>query len=230
MSAPVRGILFDLDDTLVTTGRADARRWREVRALIGSALPEVDAAAFAHRYALADAEGRPLVDAGTTPYAAFRQARLRRALEPWAQPDAALLAAYERVCDASIERCRAFRDAAPCLRRLRARGLRVGILTNGPADVQRRKLALTGLGDAVDGIVVSAEVGVTKPAADVYRLACEGLGLPPAAVAMIGDSRPNDVDGALAAGLRSAVWLVRRRTPQGAARSLADAARRLVDG
>ena len=228
MTAPVRGVLFDLDDTLVTTGRADARRWQEVRALIRAALPSVDPAAFADRYALADADGRPLVDAGAIAYGDFRRARLRRALEPWAVPNDALVATYEQVCEASIARCRAFRDAGPCLRRLRARGLRVGILTNGPVDVQRRKLALTGLGDVVDAVLVSAEVGVTKPAAEVYHLACERLGLAPGSVAMVGDSRPNDVDGPLAAGLASAVWLVRRRTPEGAARSLADAARRLL--
>jgi putative hydrolase of the HAD superfamily len=45
----------------------------------------------------------------------------------------------------------------------RSAGLRVGILTNGPSAWQRRKLELTGIGDAVDAVAISAELGAAKP-------------------------------------------------------------------
>src|SRR5438445_215818 len=83
------------------------------------------------------------------------------------------------------------------------------LVTNGPSDVQRRKLAATGLEDAFDAIVISSELGVTKPDRRVYLHACRELGVAPGLAAMVGDSHPNDVAGPLAAGLGAAVWLVR---------------------
>ncbi len=44
-----------------------------------------------------------------------------------------------------------------------------------------------------------------KPAADFFRAAVQGLGLPPAEVLMVGDDVESDVIGALGAGLRAAL-------------------------
>ena len=45
-------------------------------------------------------------------------------------------------------------------------------------------------------------VVVGKPSADFFRLACDGLGVPPDSVAMVGDDIESDVGGAQRAGLR----------------------------
>ena len=55
--------------------------------------------------------------------------------------------------------------AADVLSTLRQRGLRTAIVTNGLPDLQRRKLALTGLGDLVDAVVISGDRGLGKPQA-----------------------------------------------------------------
>lgn len=47
----------------------------------------------------------------------------------------------------------------------------LGVLTNGVSRVQRGKLHATELTDYFDSIVVSGEVGVRKPEADIYRIA-----------------------------------------------------------
>lgn len=57
-----------------------------------------------------------------------------------------------------------------------------------------------------DAAGVSAEV-IGKPGRAIFDLACASLGLPADQVAMIGDDRAADVDGAEAAGLQG--WLVR---------------------
>ena len=109
----------------------------------------------------------------------------------------------------------------PCfsIRALRARGIKIGILTNGPSELQRRKLRLIGIEDEVDAVAVSEEIGVSKPDPEAYARAVELLGLAPGEVAMVGDHVVNDVAGALAAGLGAAVWVERRpgeELPEGA--------------
>ncbi|OZM73805.1 haloacid dehalogenase [Amycolatopsis antarctica] len=84
---------------------------------------------------------------------------------------------------------------------LRARGVRTALLSNAPgaAPAARREL-----GAHFDALVFSGEVGVAKPAAEVYRIAAERLALPVDACVFVDDSRRN-VDGAVAAGM-TGVW------------------------
>lgn len=109
---------------------------------------------------------------------------------------------------ASIGRCVALAGALEAVAAAHAAGLATALLTNGPIDVQRQKLAATGLADLFDAVVISAEHGVVKPAAELYAIACRLLGVSPAEAAMVGDSLVNDVHGALAAGL-AAAWVSR---------------------
>jgi FMN phosphatase YigB (HAD superfamily)/membrane-associated phospholipid phosphatase len=95
-------------------------------------------------------------------------------------------------------------------------------------------LSRVGLDELIDGVVSSRDVGARKPDAVFYRAALlragrAGLPLAPARAVMVGDSWPNDVAGARAAGLRT-VWF----NPSGARRPAGAAApdaeiRRLAD-
>ncbi|WP_328375353.1 HAD family phosphatase [Streptomyces sp. NBC_00440] len=79
---------------------------------------------------------------------------------------------------------------------LRARGVRVAILSNSWANTYPDRL----YDGRFDPVVISGQVGLRKPAADIYRLLCTRLGLPPERVAFVDDARPN-VEGARRAGL-----------------------------
>jgi len=131
---------------------------------------------------------------------------------------------------------RAVDGAQDALRRLRPH-YRLLVATNADDSGERDVLAAlsrVGLDGLVDGVVSSRDVGARKPDAFFYRAALlragrAGLPLAPARAVMVGDSWPNDVAGAQAAGLR-AVWLnpSQARRPDGAAapdaeiRTLAD--------
>ncbi|PJI85689.1 HAD family hydrolase [Luteimicrobium subarcticum] len=96
---------------------------------------------------------------------------------------------------------------------LRAAGDRVGVVTNGTSHQQRGKLALTGLADRVDVVVVSGEARVEKPDPRIFDLALEALGVAPEErgdVWMVGDAEGPDVEGGRRAGLRT-VWLAHGR-------------------
>lgn len=84
---------------------------------------------------------------------------------------------------------------------LRARGCKLGIVTNGFAATHHEKIARLGLTPLFDALFIADEMGMVKPDPEVFRHACEVLGSVPERTAMVGDRYDRDVAGALAVGL-----------------------------
>jgi putative hydrolase of the HAD superfamily len=84
----------------------------------------------------------------------------------------------------------------------------VGLVTNGPAEVQRDKIAMLGLEELIDFAVVSGELGVWKPDPAIFRAALRLGGSDAEDAVFVGDSPEYDIAGAQAAGMRS-VWMDR---------------------
>jgi putative hydrolase of the HAD superfamily len=103
---------------------------------------------------------------------------------------------------------RATAGALPLLERLRADGLKIGLVTNNVVAEQMGKLARLGLASQFDVLAISEAVGCTKPDARIFAHALEQLGCAADDVVMVGDSWSADVQGARSAGIR-AVWLNR---------------------
>ena len=82
----------------------------------------------------------------------------------------------------------------------------VGLVTNGPPDIQRWKLAQTPHASRFAAVVISGEVGIGKPDPEIFLHALQRLEVEPRDSVMVGDSWERDVEGALSAGLR-AVWI-----------------------
>jgi putative hydrolase of the HAD superfamily len=85
--------------------------------------------------------------------------------------------------------------------RLRAAGIRTGILSNLPGPLARALRATPGFLDHFDQVTFSCEMGVIKPQPEIYRRAIEGLQIAPTEGLFI-DDRPENIEGARAAGLR----------------------------
>ena len=96
----------------------------------------------------------------------------------------------------------AFPDAAPVLRELRSRGLRLVVCSNWDCSLPE-VLAAAGLAPLVDGVVASAVVGSDKPAPAVFEAALELCGCAPDRALHVGDSPAADVEGARAAGMHA---------------------------
>lgn len=124
-------------------------------------------------------------------------------------------------------RFRPYPDSAPALRALRARGIRLVVVSNWDVSLHE-VLARTGLGPLVDGAIASAELGSGKPDVAIFRHALTIAGVPASAALHAGDSYAADVLGARAAGVEP-VLVVRdgREAPEGVAvvRTLAELAR-----
>jgi 2-haloacid dehalogenase len=112
-----------------------------------------------------------------------------------------LIAAYRRLAT--------YADVRPALLQLRARGISAAILSNGSAPMLADGLVAAGIADLVDPVRSVDEIGVFKPAPEVYHLATERLGLTAAEIAFV-SSNGWDVHGAASFGLRS-TWVNRGR-------------------
>lgn len=227
---PASAVVFDLDDTLVVEVAAARASVRAAVSLLEDVDPEV-----AERAVLDTAqrlwESGPYhvlcLELGFAPWEglwsdfsgchrrvdglrawvpSYREQTWQTALAALAVDDrrrAADLA--ETFAAAQRDAHRRVEGADVLVRGLHGR-YRLGLLTNGPSDIQRHKLRAAGLADCFDAVVVSGEVGAGKPAAAVFELVLDRLGVLPTAAVMVGDSWERDVRGATAAGL-AAVWV-----------------------
>jgi putative hydrolase of the HAD superfamily len=99
-----------------------------------------------------------------------------------------------------------FPEAAAVLRRLRADGSAVGLLSDGDPAVQGRKLDALGLREAFDAIVVTGELGddAGKPSPRGFEEVLRQLGdAPPGEAVYVSDNPAKDFLGARRAGMRS---------------------------
>ncbi|HEY3065424.1 MAG TPA: HAD family hydrolase [Methylomirabilota bacterium] len=101
-----------------------------------------------------------------------------------------------------------FPEARACLERLRARGLPLGLVTNGDARQQRDKIERHDLARFFEVIVIEGEFGTGKPDPRVYQHALSALRTPAAQAWMVGDHLEFDVGGAQRVGVHG-VWLDR---------------------
>jgi HAD superfamily hydrolase (TIGR01509 family) len=107
-------------------------------------------------------------------------------------------ALYERVMDPHS--WVPYADTRSTLTAVRARGLKVGVVSNVPADL-RPVFAKHGLDSLVDSYTHSFEVGAEKPSPTIFLAAAKSLGVKPQETLMVGD---HAVDrGAEQAGMRA---------------------------
>jgi putative hydrolase of the HAD superfamily len=96
-------------------------------------------------------------------------------------------------------------DARETVTRLSAR-YALGLLTNGAPDLQREKIAASGLEQLFKEVVISGVYGIGKPRPEIFLHLTDRLGVLPSEAVMVGNSLERDVEGARNAGIVS-VWL-----------------------
>ena len=111
-------------------------------------------------------------------------------------------------------RLHAYPDAAPALRRLRAAGLHLVVVSNWDCSLGEA-LEGAGLRKLVDRVVTSAEVGMAKPHPAIMRAALQAAGARPDEAVVVGDSLDHDVAAARAAGV-GPILLAREAAPDAA--------------
>jgi HAD superfamily hydrolase (TIGR01509 family) len=188
-------VLFDLDNTLCDY---DGARLARTRYALEACLPDPEHLEEAIAAALADPTD------GDEHFAAI--------LAGYGLTDAGVLAEVRaRYVEDRYLGLALFDEALEVVTEV-ARHARVGLVTNGPATIQRPKIELLALEAHFPVIVVSEEVGVWKPDPRIFEIALERSGVAPSRAIYVGDSAHHDIPGARAAGL-GAVWINRKRQP-----------------
>jgi putative hydrolase of the HAD superfamily len=230
----IRALLFDLDDTLAVDEAVSHESFAHVAAVASSRFG-VESGAFARdamaiaRELWSEGECRPFcrsigISAFECLWGGFAgEAPELTSLRNWAT-------AYrvEVFARALVSQRSDFPEEAPAMlsrefasaRRARQRllpGARelmmelastrsLALLTNGAPDLQREKIAATGLEPFFKAIAVSGEHGIGKPRPEIFHhLLCE-LGVSPGEAIMVGNSLERDIAGARNAGIRS-IWI-----------------------
>ena len=194
-----KGILFDLDDTIIAFGASADPTWRRVCEAGARCLPGVsaemlyDAIGVSRRWFWDDPErhrsGRLDLD----------QARRRvvgRAFTELGLGDAAV--AHEMADRYSARREEAieiFPGALDALTYFAGHDVRLALVTNGQSHKQRAKIERFGLEPFFDAVLIEGEQGFGKPDERVYVRALEQLGLSGWEVWSVGDNLEWDVAG-----------------------------------
>ena len=108
--------------------------------------------------------------------------------------------------DLREQELRLFPGAVAALKRMRLTGIRLGLITNGEASVQRAKLERFNLTRWFDHVVIEGEFGVGKPDQRVYTASMKALDASPCETWCVGDNLEWEVAAPQSLGIYS-IWV-----------------------
>lgn len=181
--APPRGVLLDIDGTLLDSNGAHARAWIEALMGEGIALPY----AMVRRQIGKGGEKLlwELLKVKQDSVLAETISRHRRAI---------FKARY-------LPDLRAFSRTRDLLLRMRASGMTLHVATSSTAEEVNDLLTAAGVPDLVEHIAAKGDAMSWRPEADLVLAAVARTGLPGSELVMLGDT-PYDVESARNAGVR----------------------------
>jgi putative hydrolase of the HAD superfamily len=191
----MRGVVFDLDETLLdrrgSLGAYACRLRSEFDPRGSSALD-----AFVAEFHRLDADGK------------IRRTQFFELLASQLLPTVSAGEIQRHFESYAWQRPLLFPGVVDMLREFEARGLRLGIITNGGEASQTAKITNSGLADLIDCFVISAIFGARKPDRSIFEHMTARLGIDPARSWFVGDDPRCDVWGAKQCGYRTA-WIDR---------------------
>lgn len=195
----IRALLFDLDNTLLDR-QAAQHRWAQV--FIESLYPDADSQSKIEWVNELDAQDR----FGYVSRDDYADWVLQR-FPACGQDRKTFLLDYRRTLVPLYEIDEAVREMLIDL----STRFQVAIVSNGSTFSQRGKLRHTGLDAQFEHVVLSGELGVSKPDSLPFITALRLLDVDPEASLYIGDDPINDVFGAHQCGLKTC-WIAQGRT------------------
>ncbi|MBX3117673.1 MAG: HAD family hydrolase [Fimbriimonadaceae bacterium] len=210
--ADVKAVYFDLDDTLCAY-------WIASKAALRSAFEQHGPDGYTPEemighWAGAFRDFSPRVKR-TDLYAEYlksgtktRTEQMRLALERVSVDDTpraeALSHTYMTLRDANLK---LFDESLDVLNHLYGR-YPLGLMTNGPADIQRQEVNTLNIERFFDHIYIEGEVGFGKPVPELFRMAEQAVGFPPEQILFVGNSYRHDIEPAILAGWKT-FWVRR---------------------
>ncbi len=208
----LRAICFDMDDTLLDTSGGVNEAWRLTTEAFGPGLGiDPEALNKAIRSQMVEFwKDESAVEHWRTRLHEARVHNIEITLAGQGLDASAARAIADTYWDAQSSRLKLFEDSLGTLDRLRSAGYRLGLITNGPAEMQRWKIDRFALESQFDVVVIEGEFGHGKPHPAVFEHAMSRLDATGEAALHIGDNLYADIGGAKAAGMQAA-WIHRDR-------------------
>jgi len=204
-----KGILFDLDDTIIAFGSVADTAWGQVcdkyfaECALSNANDLFQAISKTSNWYWSDRDrhksGRNNLD------------KARREIVNLALEDIGInnLSLAHKIADAFIklreEMIQLFPQARETLEHLNKNNISLALMTNGESEKQRTKIKRFNLERFFDVILVEGEIGYGKPDKEVYTMALDALKLEPDDVWAVGDNLEWDVWGPQQLGIYS-IW------------------------
>jgi putative hydrolase of the HAD superfamily len=208
-----RAMLIDMDDTILSAyGRPDIA-WNSVAAEFAGELaplsPQQVAAAIVDSgrrfWAAATAEWRLRLDEARHEVVKGGLSTLADAGQPALPADLAIRLA-DRFTAYREEQMFVFPGAHDAIDALKAHGVRLALVTNGAAGIQRGKVERFALTHRFDHIQIEGEHGFGKPDERAYLHAMQALGVTAPETWMIGDNLEWEVEAPQRLGIY-AIWI-----------------------
>lgn len=193
-------ILFDLFETLVTESHSTPTRASSLGPALG-----LDRVAFKVEWK----PRRPLVVLGRLSFA-DALTEISKTLIGRVNEAAVQHACEQRLREKVVAFARRDPDVEHMVRELRARNLRLGVISNGFAE-DVHAWPTWSLAREFECKVFSCEAGLAKPDLEIYWKVMRELGVEPATTVYVGDGGDDELAGAEQAGLRAfrAAWFSR---------------------
>ncbi|MBS1716421.1 MAG: HAD family hydrolase [Armatimonadetes bacterium] len=209
---PIRAICFDLDDTLCAYWDASKKGLHRAFEICGPPdhTPEemIGHWAEAFRKFYKDFKSGEWYQKYLEKGGVTRNYQMWLALQEVGIDDQVLAEClgdtYHKERQAALE---LFPEAEPILAIL-AQKYPLGLITNGPADVQRDEINVLEIGKYFDLILIEGEQKIGKPHEEVFRRAEEHFKCDPSELLFVGNSYGHDIRPALDRGWQ-AIWIRR---------------------
>ena len=201
----IKAVFFDLDGTLCDSDTAWSIAQRETFKLLHEHYPDVSEETLTEAWRTVHQELFKQLNAGKCAMADVRDSRFQCLFRELGLPvDKVMEELSDFFCLRYLTSLRLYDDVA-ILEKLHT--YHVGIITNGAhdehTDSQLSKVRHLGLSERIQSLTISGEVGVRKPNAKIFKVACERAGILPKEAVFVGDTIENDIVGANRAGMTS---------------------------
>jgi YjjG family noncanonical pyrimidine nucleotidase len=202
--------LLDLDHTLFDTDASEVAAFEQTMLAAGVEDPE----RYLRPYQEINRQMWAAVERGETSPNAIRTARFQRLVaEQGLDADPLQMAdVYVAGLGANGE---LYDGAHEILRHLSANAT-LAMVTNGLSEVQRSRIERLGLAEYFEVVAISAELGVAKPAVEIFDFVFQSLGAPPKENAvMVGDNLSADIRGGANFGIATCWYNPKKRPSNG---------------
>ena len=196
----IRGVVFDAVGTLIHPAPPAPAVYAEIGRRFGSRWTQTEIGKrFRAAFQREEAEDRPGLRTSEDREERRWRHIVSEVLDDVADKEACFRILFDHFAQPAAWRCAP--ETGPLLSTLAARGYRLGIASNYDRRLRSVVAGMPALAP-VKHLIISAEVGWRKPAAEFFAAVSAALKLPPGEILFVGDDRTNDYEGGRSFGMQ----------------------------